>query len=51
LFDLGVLSLVLGATVLMLIALAHQSLRSHWPPRTELKPTEAKLGSVAVNIS
>jgi multicomponent K+:H+ antiporter subunit A len=31
LFDLGVLSLVLGATVLMLIVLAHQSLR-HRPP-------------------
>ena len=29
LFDLGVFSLVLGATVLMLIAIAHQSLRSH----------------------
>ena len=28
LFDLGVFSLVFGATVLMLIALAHQSLRS-----------------------
>jgi multicomponent K+:H+ antiporter subunit A len=27
LFDLGVFSLVLGATVLMLIALAHQSVR------------------------
>ncbi|MCO5157451.1 MAG: monovalent cation/H+ antiporter subunit A [Aquamicrobium sp.] len=29
LFDLGVFSLVVGATVLMLIALAHQSVRSH----------------------
>jgi multicomponent K+:H+ antiporter subunit A len=29
LFDLGVFALVLGATVLMLIAIAHQSLRSH----------------------
>ncbi len=27
LFDLGVFSLVLGATVLMLIAFAHQSIR------------------------
>jgi multicomponent K+:H+ antiporter subunit A len=27
LFDLGVFSLVVGATVLMLIALAHQSIR------------------------
>jgi multicomponent K+:H+ antiporter subunit A len=32
LFDLGILSLVLGATSLMLIALAHQSLRSHRVP-------------------
>ena len=29
LFDLGVFSLVVGATVLILIALAHQSVRSH----------------------
>jgi multicomponent K+:H+ antiporter subunit A len=29
LFDLGVFLLVIGATVLMLIALAHQSIRSH----------------------
>jgi multicomponent K+:H+ antiporter subunit A len=29
LFDLGVFTLVVGATVLMLIALAHQSVRSH----------------------
>ncbi|WP_144861039.1 monovalent cation/H+ antiporter subunit A [Mesorhizobium sp. J18] len=29
LFDLGVFSLVVGATVLMLIAIAHQSIRSH----------------------
>jgi multicomponent K+:H+ antiporter subunit A len=32
LFDLGVFSLVVGATVLMLIALAHQSVRSHRAP-------------------
>jgi multicomponent K+:H+ antiporter subunit A len=31
LFDIGVLALVFGATVLMLIALAHQSLRRHRP--------------------
>jgi multicomponent K+:H+ antiporter subunit A len=37
LFDLGVFSLVVGATVLMLIALAHQSVRSHRMPR-EPKP-------------
>jgi multicomponent K+:H+ antiporter subunit A len=29
LFDIGVFALVLGATVLMLIAIAHQSVRSH----------------------
>ena len=33
LFDLGVFALVVGATVLMLIALAHQSVRSHRVPR------------------
>jgi multicomponent K+:H+ antiporter subunit A len=32
LFDIGVFALVVGATVLMLIALAHQSLRSHRGP-------------------
>jgi multicomponent K+:H+ antiporter subunit A len=32
LFDLGVFALVLGATVLMLIAIAHQSVRSHRKP-------------------
>jgi multicomponent K+:H+ antiporter subunit A len=29
LFDVGVFALVVGATVLMLIAIAHQSVRSH----------------------
>ena len=32
LFDLGVFALVVGATVLMLIAIAHQSVRSHRMP-------------------
>jgi multicomponent K+:H+ antiporter subunit A len=32
-FDLGVFSLVVGATGLVLIALAHQSTRAHRPPR------------------
>ena len=32
LFDLGVFSVVVGATVLLLIALAHQSLRAHRRP-------------------
>ena len=31
-FDLGVFVLVVGATVLMLIAIAHQSVRSHRAP-------------------
>jgi multicomponent K+:H+ antiporter subunit A len=39
LFDLGVFSLVVGATVLMLIAIAHQSLRVRARPR---KPTEGE---------
>jgi len=33
-FDLGVFSLVVGATALILIALAHQSVRSHRTPRS-----------------
>ena len=32
LFDIGVFALVVGATVLMLIAIAHQSVRSHRAP-------------------
>jgi len=36
LFDIGVFSLVVGATVLMLIAIAHQSLRRYGrPPQTD----------------
>lgn len=38
LFDLGVMALVVGATVLILIALAHQSLRSERAPRATLDP-------------
>jgi multicomponent K+:H+ antiporter subunit A len=34
LFDLGVFCLVVGATVLILIALAHQSVRSHRAPQS-----------------
>jgi multicomponent K+:H+ antiporter subunit A len=42
LFDLGVFSLVVGATVLMLIAIAHQSMRKHRaPPEREPTPTTA----------
>jgi multicomponent K+:H+ antiporter subunit A len=35
LFDIGVFALVVGATVLMLIAIAHQSVRSHRAPPAE----------------
>jgi len=34
LFDIGVFAVVVGATVLMLIAIAHQSVRSHRVPRS-----------------
>ena len=46
LFDLGVFSLVVGATVLMLIALAHQSVRSHRAPPGREPRTEAPLEQV-----
>ncbi|MGB3865746.1 MAG: monovalent cation/H+ antiporter subunit A [Xanthobacteraceae bacterium] len=36
LFDLGVFALVVGATVLMLIAIARQSVRSHRMPRAQV---------------
>jgi multicomponent K+:H+ antiporter subunit A len=42
LFDVGVFALVVGATVLILIALAHQSIRT---PRA--KPSEAPAASEA----
>jgi multicomponent K+:H+ antiporter subunit A len=32
-FDLGVFMLVVGAAGVILIALAHQSTRGHWPQR------------------
>jgi multicomponent K+:H+ antiporter subunit A len=38
LFDFGVFALVIGATVLILVALAHQSIRSHRPARVEEAP-------------
>jgi multicomponent K+:H+ antiporter subunit A len=38
LFDFGVLLLVVGATVLILIALAHQSLRSERAPQAPADP-------------
>jgi multicomponent K+:H+ antiporter subunit A len=44
LFDLGVYMLVVGATLLILVALAHQSLRS---PRRTVKPPDQDLEAVA----
>ncbi len=41
-FDLGVFALVVGATVLVLIALAHQSVRTHRAPRAPNASTEAR---------
>jgi multicomponent K+:H+ antiporter subunit A len=38
LFDIGVFALVVGATILILVALAHQSIRSHRPARVEAEP-------------
>jgi multicomponent K+:H+ antiporter subunit A len=48
-FDIGVFALVVGATVLMLIAIAHQSVRSHRAPprRRELAaPAEPPMAKV-----
>jgi multicomponent K+:H+ antiporter subunit A len=49
LFDIGVFCLVVGATVLMLIAIAHQSLRSHRVPlareaQTQPNPSIGQVG-------
>jgi len=40
LFDIGVFCLVVGATVLMLIAIAHQSVRSHRAPHAREAQTQ-----------
>jgi multicomponent K+:H+ antiporter subunit A len=48
-FDIGVFALVVGATVLMLIAIAHQSVRSHRaPPRRRVlaAPAEPPMAKV-----
>jgi multicomponent K+:H+ antiporter subunit A len=45
LFDLGVFALVVGATVLMLIAIAHQSLRSRRPPGGREPAASSKTGA------
>ncbi len=44
LFDLGVFALVVGATVLMLIAIAHQSVRSHRVAQREPEPEPHRAG-------
>jgi multicomponent K+:H+ antiporter subunit A len=41
LFDLGVFVLVVGATVLILIAIAHQSIRNARPPGLRAPRAEA----------
>ncbi len=41
-FDLGVFSLVVGATVLMLIAIAHQSLRTSRPRQRKTDPDRSQ---------
>lgn len=43
-FDLGVFLLVVGATALMLVALAHQSIRSHRTPRAATPDAAATAG-------
>ena len=47
-FDIGVFALVLGATMLILTALAHQSIRSHrWADEQAEKEAEAAAAAVA----
>jgi multicomponent K+:H+ antiporter subunit A len=41
-FDLGVFVLVVGATVLILVALAHQSIRSARPAARPLETEETR---------
>jgi multicomponent K+:H+ antiporter subunit A len=40
LFDIGVFMVVVGATALMLIALAHQSVRAHRAPKADARALE-----------
>jgi multicomponent K+:H+ antiporter subunit A len=50
-FDVGVFALVVGATVLMLTALAHQSVRGHRAaPRTAAAPAVSQAASPAVAL-
>jgi len=51
-FDLGVFSIVLGATMLILTALAHQSVRSHrWAEEQDEKKLPPVAGSLRVAAS
>ena len=43
-FDLGVFAVVVGATLLILTALAHQSRRAHRQPSSPATPPEAEGG-------
>ena len=47
LFDLGVYLLVVGGTVLILVALAHQSLRRHRQPVAVAESTAVHLDEAA----
>jgi multicomponent K+:H+ antiporter subunit A len=46
-FDIGIFALVVGATLLMLVALAHQSVRGHRARRAPTAPAVANARSVA----
>jgi multicomponent K+:H+ antiporter subunit A len=47
LFDIGVYMLVIGATVLILVAIAHQSLRSHRRPVAVAVATDVRVEAAA----
>jgi len=48
LFDLGVFALVVGATVLILIAIAHQTVRSHRTPTSRAADMAAAAPKIEV---
>ncbi|RYZ11518.1 MAG: hypothetical protein EOO24_06085, partial [Comamonadaceae bacterium] len=51
-FDMGVFALVLGATMLILTALAHQSIRSHrWAEEQDEKEAERAAAALALSTS
>jgi len=51
LFDLGVFLLVIGATVLILVALAHQSRRGHRKPATAHEEPEAAVPAATPRVA